>query len=139
MYKRQPDVIGTTTAFVDAADASKLVNVTIPAGTQSVRITGIGGNDNGNASQFEEEFLFVRSVVNLSNMTYSGSINAIDTDAGVDDSLYVFSEVPLGNASDSGVITGNQASPTNITISAAGNTLSLEGNLKTGCYLQRIS
>ena len=126
-----PDVIGTTTAFVDAADASKLVNVTIPAGTQSVRITGIGGNDNGNASQFEEEFLFVRSVVNLSNMTYSGSINAIDTDAGVDDSLYVFSEVPLGNASDSGVITGNQAPPTNITISAAGNTLSLEGNQTT--------
>ena len=126
-----PDVIGTTTAFVDAADASKLVNVTIPAGTQSVRITGIGGNDNGIASQFEDEFLFVRSVVNLSNMTYSGSINAIDTDAGVDDSLYVFSEVPLGNASDSGVITGNQAPPTNITISAAGNTLSFEGNQTT--------
>ena len=126
-----PDVIGTTTAFVDAADASKLVNVTIPAGTQSVRITGIGGNDNGNASQFEEEFLFVRSVVNLSNMTYSGSINAIDTDAGVNDSLYAFFEVPLGNASDSGVITGNQAPPTNITISAAGNTLSFEGNQTT--------
>ena len=126
-----PDVIGTTTAFVDAADASKLVNVTIPAGTQSVRITGLGGNDNGIASQFEEEFLFVRSVVNLSNMTYSGSINAIDTDTGVDDSLYAFSEVPLGNASDSGVITGNQAPPTNITISAAGNTLSFEGNQTT--------
>ena len=126
-----PDFIGSTIAFVDAADASKLVNVTMPAGTQSVRITGIGGNDNSIASQFEDEFLFVRSVVNLSNMTYGGSINAIDTGEGVDDSLYAFSEVPLGNASDSGVITGNQASPTNITISAAGNTLSLEGNQTT--------
>ena len=64
-------------------------------------------------------------------MTYSGSINAIDTDIGVDDSLYAFSEVPLGNVSDSGAITGNQAPPTNITISAAGNTLSFEGNQTT--------
>ena len=45
--------------------------------------------------------------------------------------MYTFSEVPLGNASDSGVITGNQAPPTNITISAAGNTLSFEGNQTT--------
>ena len=76
----QMDIIGTHISFVDAFDASKQVVVPIPSGTQFIRVTGVGGNDNASNSSREEEFLSLRALVKLANATYSGSIVANSDD-----------------------------------------------------------
>ena len=122
------DYIGSYTAFVDAADASKQVVVPLPQGTQYVRITGVGGNDNAADSSRDEEFLTLHAFVDLSSATYGGSIVANSDD--VADSVYAFADVSSGNASDSAITSGRITSATNVTIAVTsdGTALTLEGN-----------
>ncbi len=122
----QLDLIGTEAGFRDAGAGATPTNFTIPAGATIVRLTGYGGNDNGANAGSQEEYQGTTLVVNLENNTYAGHTFYIFNQGTASNDNYAFSGVPLGAASDSGTVTGDQDTALNsITVARSGNTLSI--------------
>ncbi len=122
----QLNLIGTEAGFRDAGAGATPTNFTIPAGTTIVRLTGYGGNENGANAGSQEEYQGTTLVVNLENNTYAGHTFYIFNQGTASNDNYAFSGVPLGAASDSGTVTGDQDTALNsITVARSGNTLSI--------------
>ncbi len=122
----QLNLIGSEAGFRDAGAGATPTNFTIPAGTTIVRLTGYGGNDNGGGAGSQEEYQGTTLVVNLENNTYAGHTFYIFNQGTASNDNYAFSGVPLGAASDSGTVTGDQDTALNsITVARSGNTLSI--------------
>ncbi|MCB0128315.1 MAG: hypothetical protein KDE58_38880, partial [Caldilineaceae bacterium] len=122
----QLDLIGTEAGFRDAAAGATPTDFTIPAGTTTVRITGYGGNDNAANAASHEEYQGTYLVVNLTEGLYSGQTFYIFNQGTASNDNYTFAKVPLGAASDSGTVIGdNDTNRNSITVSRSGNTLSI--------------
>ena len=119
---KQLDVIGTEVGFRDASTSST-PTFTVPNGAAHVRIRGGGGNNDSTSSDVDEEWLLTDVTVDLVTETYSGILRNI-LDGSIANSNYSFTDVELGESSDTGTVTG--ANPTVIvTVSLSGNTLSI--------------
>ena len=119
------DVLSTETGFRDANAGATPTTFTIPEGTTFIKITGMGGTDNGSTSSLDEEVQLSSLVVDLVAETYSGH-TAYSYDMHLSNDNYTFSDVPLGAASDSVDVIGYNTNGANsITVSVSGSQLSL--------------
>jgi len=116
------DVIGTESGFRDAADGTTPVTFTVPAGTQFVRITGMGGDDNGNNNGKLEKQQVVQLTVDLNKQTYSGVSVANAPNGNI---TYAFQDVPLGASSLSATVDGVTDAGYEVTATLSGTSLTL--------------
>ena len=119
------NVLSTETGFRDATAGSTPVTFTIPERTTHIKVTGIGGSDNGVTDNDEEEFQLTSLVVDLELAAYSGhTVFSLDQKNSNDN--YAFKDIPLGAASDSEITVGHNTNSANsITLSVVGSQLSL--------------
>jgi hypothetical protein len=122
----QLDIIGTAAGFRDASAGATANTFTIPPDTSFVRITGMGGRNNAATTNGRDEKLQLTTVVvDVESGTYSGhTAYLINQYTGNDN--YVFADVALGDASDSGDVVGyNLNSANSIVVSMVGSSLSI--------------
>ncbi len=122
----QLDIIGTEAGFRDASAGTTPTTFTIPAGTTAIRITAVGGNDNGALDADNEDYQRTSITVDLSSGTYAGQIFHVVGRSTLDNDNFAFADVPLGSSSLTGTLTGDTSNALNdITVSVSGSTLSI--------------
>ena len=103
-----PDIIGTAIGFRDAADGVAPSLFTIPPNVTSITITASGGFDNGGNNSFQEEFISSAITVDLTSGTYSGHDYVSYGFSQRQADNFAFVDVPLGDASSTGLVAGER-------------------------------
>lgn len=116
------DIIETAYRYRAASSTASSTTFDIPELARFAKITSYGGNNEGEDSAAEEDYQTTSLVVDLSRNTYSGHIFHVRNQSSQDNDDYAFSEIPLGEASDSGNIVGDDDNTINsITLSKNAN------------------
>ena len=132
----QLDVIGTETIYQPASATPTPVETTnAPEDTTVIRITAWGGANALADDTDDEEYVIVKSIVNLTSQTYSGTVASIASSEYANN--YAWNLLALGTASSDGLSEGArlkhadpQVAPTiDVNISAStGQNVRIDGN-----------